>query len=249
MANAATSCREIMAGLLIEGPSLIGTEAAELTAAENYSVVCTLEIQNYTKWPMVDPIVYNHQGWLKTLPVDVLPGHREALVSHKNGWTATGIFGTVSWQMQNPDTVERVLVMWCCPYNYQIWANELAVSIIESDEHDDAEGLTTKLYRTPLEKWNKLRMHLRRLKESKLRDYDKVLMEMDRRGYSGKKKTLTDVRSGGRTVIVEGVMGSHWKTEAKISVFPNFYEDLAPDIIAVVDENDYKNVLPYCVDY
>lgn len=52
-----------------------------LPGAPGYRVVCTIEVENWTKYPLMAPDASNNGGIIKSPPVVVLPGQREQFVS------------------------------------------------------------------------------------------------------------------------------------------------------------------------
>ena len=115
-------------------------------ASTNYGVVCVFEIENYTKWPMDNPISYANTGYIKNPPVPVMSGKREAMVTRKTGHTATGTFGTASWLVNGQ---RRAIVMWSAPYSFDFHSNWLAVGIIGANSH--VRSLADTMYEEPSE--------------------------------------------------------------------------------------------------
>jgi hypothetical protein len=77
---------------LTAGSSLAGTTSTDILQNITHRVGLTLESNNYTKWPLVNPIAIVNAGQIKTAPVDVHPGSREVMSMHKTDHTATGLF-------------------------------------------------------------------------------------------------------------------------------------------------------------
>eukprot|EP00093_Oithona_nana_P013723 13723.XXX_1026414_1001110_1 [CDS] Oithona nana genome sequencing. len=116
------------------GQSLNGTSLLELRENEEqrdeHSVRCILNIENWTAWRLKDALSHNHCGYIheKFPAPNVEPATREVMVGHKQGGTATGTCGTVSWQIEHLDT--RLIVMWSVPFNYNIHDSYFAVGMI-----------------------------------------------------------------------------------------------------------------------
>ena len=129
-----------LAPALTAGASVTGGISSAVSAAGGeYSVVCGIEIENYTKWPFTSPMSSMEYGYFKKPPVEVMPGMKECWVCHKNAGTASGIFGTASWLINN---YERLVVMYCCPYNFDFSVNYLAVGF--TNNHN--KSLTNDMY-------------------------------------------------------------------------------------------------------
>ena len=64
------------AGALTSGASILQNAAG----APGYSVVCTIEIENWTKYPLLYSESHINGGIIKSPPVAVRPGFRESFV-------------------------------------------------------------------------------------------------------------------------------------------------------------------------
>lgn len=106
-----------------------------LKHASRYTVMCKIEIENWTKYPLWAPESHINRGIIEYPPVAVMPGKREMFVARKTGLTATGTYGTASWQILGKD--KRVVVMWSCPYNFNHYSNWLAVGLTSDRHHND----------------------------------------------------------------------------------------------------------------
>nr|UYP38775.1 mytiporin 8 [Mytilus galloprovincialis] len=94
--------------------------------ATGYSVMCTIVIENWTKYVLIDPVSYINGGQISSPPTVVGPGKKEMFITHKK-CTATGTYGTASWLISS--TNQRAVVMWSCPYNFNHHTNRLAVGL------------------------------------------------------------------------------------------------------------------------
>ncbi|XP_052081120.1 tereporin-Ca1-like, partial [Mytilus californianus] len=108
-----------------------------LLGGSGYSVACTVEVENWTKYPLIYPESYINGGIIQAPPVVVRPGQREQFVAHKTGNTATGTYGTASWLISS--TSKRAVVMWSCPYSFDLHINELGVGLTDKGvtQHKD----------------------------------------------------------------------------------------------------------------
>jgi len=100
--------------------------------SRNYRVGVTLQIDNYSKWPLTLPIFYENSGYVISPPIAVQPGTKEMMVMRKTGYIAAGSYGTVSWDVNGK---MRLAVMWSAPFNFDFHSNTLAVGIIGADDH------------------------------------------------------------------------------------------------------------------
>ncbi|XP_033748209.1 tereporin-Ca1-like [Pecten maximus] len=136
------------------GSSLAGSTVSALTASGGYSVACGIETANWTKYTLEKPMAFNNGGLIKTPPIDILPGVKEAMITHKTGGTATGTYGSVSWVVKD----RRVVVMWSVPFNHDYYTNWLAVGLTKPGftAHDKA-WYDTMYYHsnTPILKFNR----------------------------------------------------------------------------------------------
>ncbi len=112
---------------LSAGTTLGATSLGNLLNGVNYSVKCGIEIENWTKWTLDEPSTYMNRGYVSTPAKTILPGSKEAVVTHKAGGTATGTSGTVAWNLG--DTGKKVIVMWSAPFNHDHYSNWLAVDV------------------------------------------------------------------------------------------------------------------------
>ncbi|XP_060596456.1 tereporin-Ca1-like [Ruditapes philippinarum] len=120
----------VQAGYVRAGNSLAGTTLNSLMA-DGYSVTCGIEIENRTNCSLTMPRAYINGGVLSIPPITIFPETREAMIARKIGYTATGSYGTVSWLIESTDDRERrrLIVMWCAPFDHNLYNNTLAVGI------------------------------------------------------------------------------------------------------------------------
>lgn len=105
-----------------------GTESAPKVA--EHSVRCLLNVENWTAWRLKDALVHNNCGYImeKYGAKNIEPATREVMVGYKQGGTATGTCGTISWQIEHLDT--RLIVMWSVPFNLNIHDSYFAIGMI-----------------------------------------------------------------------------------------------------------------------
>lgn len=94
-----------------------------------YGVTMKMEIENYTKWPMAQPISHNVAGQIRVPAGPVLSAGKEAMLAHKTSDTATGTYGVVSWLVTDD---KRAVVMWSAPYSFDFHSNWMAVGIMDA---------------------------------------------------------------------------------------------------------------------
>lgn len=102
-------------------------------ADADYSIRVTIEIENVSKWTLGSPQTFGHGGYISVAPRQVAPNFNELMIARKTGHTATGSYGTVSWEVQG----RLVIVMWTEPYNFNHYTNVLAIGMIQPWEHTD----------------------------------------------------------------------------------------------------------------
>nr|UYP38774.1 mytiporin 7 [Mytilus galloprovincialis] len=102
-----------------------------------YSVMCTIVIENWTKYRLEDAVAHINDGQISSPPTVVHPGKREMFITHYKEGTATGTYGTASWLISSTD--QRAVVMWSCPWNFNHYTNHLAVGLTEkgTTKHED----------------------------------------------------------------------------------------------------------------
>nr|UYP38773.1 mytiporin 6 [Mytilus galloprovincialis] len=117
--------------------------------ATEYSVMCTIVIENWTKYILLDPVSYikDGHGQISIPPAVVGPGTKEMFITHYKKWTATGTDGTASWLISSPDQRStRAVVMWSCPWNFNHYVNHLAVGLTEKGTTKHKENWFDQMY-------------------------------------------------------------------------------------------------------
>ena len=62
------------------GSSMRGGNLSTLIENKNYSIVCGIEVQNWTKYELKEARSTVTSGHLSSPPVSISPGHKEAMV-------------------------------------------------------------------------------------------------------------------------------------------------------------------------
>lgn len=192
-------------GAVISGTSMISSLAA--ACGTDYSVVCTIEVENWTKYALVYPESALTNGEIKHPPVVVLPGKREAFITHKTGHIAFGTFGTASWVIAKAN--RRAVVMWSCPFNFNHFSNKLAVGLTKSGSTNHNPNWADQMY------------------------YEKHIPELNYQlgDFNGGTKYLV-IRDD--KFIISGTIGTSHKTKAQIYVRPLEFDDLAEPLKTAV---------------
>ncbi|KAH3777407.1 tereporin-Ca1-like [Dreissena polymorpha] len=137
------------AGVVSAGASLATMTIKALTLLP-YKVTMGMEVDNWTRFNMVNPEVTVKSGVIATSPVPVLSGQKEAMVARKTAYSATGTFGVVSWEIEGKS--RRVVVMWSVPYHYYGYRNTLAVGITKQNANHDG-GWADQMYNYGSNAW------------------------------------------------------------------------------------------------
>ena len=118
-------------GLAISGAS-VAVAGAEAANNAGTRVVVQLEVINLSKWSLTNPVTLIHGGAVASQAHHVQPGMKEMMVMRKTYYTATGSYGTVSWDING----RVVIVMWSAPYSFDFHSNWLGVGIGHSRTHN-----------------------------------------------------------------------------------------------------------------
>jgi len=112
----------------------------------NYCVAFVMEVNNHTHWTFKTPFCYPKSGHIQKQPDPrgILPGCQSVISGHKTSSTATGTYGTISWEVEGLDV--RVIIMWSVPYNQNHFSNWLALGVINKEEHTSKQFGFSKMY-------------------------------------------------------------------------------------------------------
>ncbi|CAC5420803.1 unnamed protein product [Mytilus coruscus] len=117
------------------GQSLNGTNLSTLMTNKNYGIVVGIEITNWTKYHLTEPKTKTCSGYISTPAVSIGPGHQEAMIVHKHGYTMTGSSGIVSWLIENKR--RRIAVVWKSPY-FRSNSVGICVTMVGNETHDNS---------------------------------------------------------------------------------------------------------------
>jgi len=105
------------------------TTKADIQAFENldYSVAFQLTVENYANQQLTVSQSIIQSGVRVVRAKNIGPGMSELMSVRKQGWTATGCHGVVSWKIGS--TGKMLVVMYDLPYDTLWYSNTLAVGI------------------------------------------------------------------------------------------------------------------------
>nr|UMA83983.1 venom-related protein conoporin [Conus judaeus] len=136
----AATVASIASSVITAGTSLAGTTLQGL-ADPNFSVTCTIQVENWTRYALMYPTVLTlGSPAVSSAPTAILPTKKEAFATHKPRSTATGVSGTVSWELQGAE--RRFVLMWAAPYNFNHYSNWMGVGMTRLGLVDVAPGDT-----------------------------------------------------------------------------------------------------------
>uniref|UniRef100_W4VS02 Conoporin 5 n=1 Tax=Conus geographus TaxID=6491 RepID=W4VS02_CONGE len=121
-----SAVRAIASSIVTPGTSLTGGLLKDL-ADNSYRVTCAIQVENWTKFTLKVPKLMLRHGAHTTSPVVIEPGKREAFAVRKTAYAATGVSGTVSWEVKG--NRRRFVIMWSAPYNLDIYSNWLGMGM------------------------------------------------------------------------------------------------------------------------
>uniref|UniRef100_W4VS67 Conoporin 3 n=1 Tax=Conus geographus TaxID=6491 RepID=W4VS67_CONGE len=121
-----SAVRAIAATVVTSGSSLKGGLLKDL-ADNSYWITCAIEVENWTNFTLEVPKLMLRRGAHTTNPVDIEPGKREAFAVRKTAHTATGVFGTVSWEVNGNS--RRFVIMWSTPFDFNIYTNWMGMGM------------------------------------------------------------------------------------------------------------------------
>lgn len=219
---------------------------------------CTLEVENWTKWPLTMPHTEINYGAIQTpAPLLIGPGLKEKMMfvrdSEEGDRSRSGTTGVVSYAIFG-DSPYRVYFMWKVPYwrwfRQRLYSNKFGVGISSSNIYsapqvfDVMEMDVRPTYvsapwyefwrtsiRVPSETWRSTRYsHL-------FYNWRKSLYFTTRKYDNTRSTSLVSTwdrasgSSGGSSVVVEATMGTTYHAEAYVRVRPTDTDDLSPEIL------------------
>nr|UYP38778.1 mytiporin 12 [Mytilus galloprovincialis] len=117
------------------GQSLHGTNLSTLMTNKRYGIVVGIEITNWTKYHLTEPKTKTYSGYISTPAVSILPGHKDAMIVHKHGYTMTGSSGIVSWLIESKG--RRIAIVWKSPY-FKSNSVGICVTTVGNETHDNS---------------------------------------------------------------------------------------------------------------
>nr|AXS67893.1 coluporin-21 [Colubraria reticulata] len=96
--------------------------------AENlYSMTAVIQVENWTRFPLLSGEVHLYSGTTTSQPPNILPGETGCLALRKKLAVVYGTSGTVSWEVQGANRF--LVVMWTVPYDRSTYSNWMAVGM------------------------------------------------------------------------------------------------------------------------
>nr|AXS67882.1 coluporin-10 [Colubraria reticulata] len=109
-----------------DGRSLAGKVLDDFVEYD-YRVHAVIQVENWTRYPMINPVVRLGGGVITSLPYNILPGKREAFAARKSHFTPTGSYGIVAWELAGTDRL--FVLMWCEPYAFNLYSNWMGLGM------------------------------------------------------------------------------------------------------------------------
>ncbi|KAH3751496.1 hypothetical protein DPMN_186056 [Dreissena polymorpha] len=131
-------------GAIIAGSSLAGTTIEDLAFGTGYSVSMGMEVSNLTPYVLCSSMVTVNSGVVTLQPRSINPNYKEAMVTRKSAYTATGTFGVVSWEIA--EISRRVVVMWSVPFDLNVYTSWFAVGITKQNNLYHNAGWADQMY-------------------------------------------------------------------------------------------------------
>uniref|UniRef100_W4VRW5 Conoporin 4 n=1 Tax=Conus geographus TaxID=6491 RepID=W4VRW5_CONGE len=121
-----SAVRAIAATVVTSGSSLKDGLLKDL-ADNSYWVTCAIQVENWTRFALKAPRLMLKSGADTKAPVFIEPGKREAFAVRKTAYTATGVSGTVSWEVDWYR--QRFVIMWSTPFDFNIHSNWMGMGM------------------------------------------------------------------------------------------------------------------------
>ncbi|XP_052067710.1 tereporin-Ca1-like [Mytilus californianus] len=194
-----TEWSQVIESKVISGASLLRSTLTHLMDI-GFMIVCGIQVENWTKFTLTNPNTTLEWGYLSSPATNIQPATREAMVSHKCGFTATGTSGTVSWLINGTD--RRLVIAWSAPFNFDFYSNYLIL------------GLTNKGYKKHNKTWFQTMYYE---KEDEAMVFKRVKCRF----------TSNEVMIDDDLFEVTGTMDTSHKPEIKVIIKPKRWENLA----------------------
>nr|AXS67902.1 coluporin-30 [Colubraria reticulata] len=105
-----------------------------------YWVGVVIQVENWTRYPLLYPTVRLSGGTMATVPTTLLPCKREAFMVRKASFAGKGSYGTVSWEVYGANRL--FVIMWSAPYNFDFYSNWLGLGMTKKGHTTVASGET-----------------------------------------------------------------------------------------------------------
>jgi len=189
----------------------LGTSLVDTAQRLPLRVQATVNIENWTKWPLTQPIARTKTGQIDVAPRTVRPGYKEAMRVAKTPYSTYGSSGVVWWEVWPGKHAEKpffIALMWSMPWKF---GDEL------SDHNELAIAMTD---------------------DSSLLTFDNMSRKVKKLDANGNywmwrkyfQKDLQAIEPCNKYVCVTASMGSDHKTEIELKITPQKTRNLAPNI-------------------
>lgn len=136
------------------------------------------------------------------------------MTAHKTGWTATGSFGTMKYEVNQQ---EDIVFMWDAPYDFNLYCNRMALAVVHKGQCFSLKSVNERLYSPG--------------------DGDRGVFLI-----RNLHNEIRAIFKSGELVKVQATMGNSHQCEAVVKVFPQIYNDLARDLKGKISKNDFKKL-------
>nr|AXS67894.1 coluporin-22 [Colubraria reticulata] len=188
----------------------------EKLAEKDYKVTAVIQVENWTRYPLIIRSVELYSGITTSSATSILPCKREAFALRKPAHLAKGTSGTVSWEVEGVDRF--FVIMWSVPFDELSHSNWMGLGMTEHVNATIPAGNT----------WFELMYH----KEST------PDLRFQRKEYYHHTGTV-ELRNDDFTIL--GMMTTDKRAVITVTFLPHQdnYEYLAPDIrwAAGLDQN------------
>nr|KAG5705641.1 hypothetical protein BaRGS_026580 [Batillaria attramentaria] len=183
------------------------------------AVTCSIRVENWTHWPLVNPSVRVAAGEVAIAPDIVVAGGRETMLVHSSPhFILSGTWGTAAWEIMNQTNNRLIYVMWHVPNGHVVQKNTLGVGMAAVGNVTNPPG--DAVYK------------------QMFMETPSVLLGFTRDTFD---KSVDRIKYEADGVIVEGIMGTGKHVEVKIVIRPTAKNDLAPAILSEIQASSYEH--------
>ena len=206
--RAAAAIGNVIAGVSFGGQS--ATAIASSLDAAGYTVATVIQVENHTKWKLVNGQSWTKWGHIIGAPHSIRPGYKEVLKTHKTKGTVVGSAGVLYYKFEGLN--EYLAVVWHAPYNFNHLSNYLAIGLYNQNDFDE--------FRSYRQGYNRMRNH----------QTTTMVGDPTWRGCSDLYYYRTNVcKTYSPSVEVHGTMGTSHHPVITIKVFARRSKNRAPE--------------------